>query len=454
MERPARAAHTERGLERLIIFTDAVIAIAATLLILPIIDAISDAFSDEGGLSDLASDRAPLQVMAFVVGFVTMTQAWRLHHGTFELVKDYSRGLVMWNFVWLFAMVFLALPAGFLYSGQGNGKIIALYLFNLGVIWAVLSSTRIYVLRRPELLVDPDRKIPKPYYAWLLLPLVSLFSLALAFLIIGVFEDGPIDFAATWPVWLLLFPWGLLYIYPSRFRMPHRSPHTERGMDRLVFFSDAVVAIAITLLVLPLVNVITEDQGDTQNLTQSVSEIVAKIIVFAFSFWLMSRQWLINHRLFENVKDYSGRLVTLIFAWLLFMVILAIPSALMGHALVTQLGVRENAYQELTDYFPEISLLFGTVMALISLTTALTERYLRHHPELLVDPTRLPSPRANYYVAILYFALGALPFAFIWVDLNTIGLGLFLSVLLAPFVSRLAERQDAAKRAANTQTQV
>ncbi len=89
MERPARAAHTERGLERLIIFTDAVIAIAATLLILPIIDAISDAFSDEGGLSDLATDRAPLQVMAFVVGFIAMTSAWRLHHGTFELVKDY-----------------------------------------------------------------------------------------------------------------------------------------------------------------------------------------------------------------------------------------------------------------------------------------------------------------------------------------------------------------------------
>ncbi|MQY26589.1 TMEM175 family protein [Nocardia aurantia] len=33
-----------------------------------------------------------------------------------------------------------------------------------------------------------------------------------------------------------------------------RSPRTERGLEPLIFFSDAVVAIAITLIALPLVD--------------------------------------------------------------------------------------------------------------------------------------------------------------------------------------------------------
>ena len=53
MARFASVTHTERGLDRLINFSDAVIAIAATLLILPLVEIVNDALSDEGGLSGL-----------------------------------------------------------------------------------------------------------------------------------------------------------------------------------------------------------------------------------------------------------------------------------------------------------------------------------------------------------------------------------------------------------------
>ena len=44
-----------------------------------------------------------------------------------------------------------------------------------------------------------------------------------------------------------------------------------------------------------------------------LEDITAKALTFALIFWLMSRQWLINHRLFENVKDYSQPLIRLTF---------------------------------------------------------------------------------------------------------------------------------------------
>ena len=73
-----------------------------------------------------------------------------------------------------------------------------------------------------------------------------------------------------------------------------------------------MVAIAVTLLILPLVDVIT-DLYSSQSQWVSLTPLIAKTITFAFTFWLMSRQWLINHRLFENVKDYSPRLMRFTF---------------------------------------------------------------------------------------------------------------------------------------------
>ena len=439
MARFASVAHTERGLDRLINFSDAVIAIAATLLILPIVEITNDILSKGGELSDLLSRETRLQVASFAVGFYFMTMFWRRHHEIFERVKDYSPGLIVLNFLWLISMVFFAFPIGFLY--QSNVGIASLYLVNLGIISVLLSLTRIYISRHPNLSIDPEQKLEKNYFIFAFVYPALLFLTVLATSVLD---------ANAFFLLLLGIP---IRLFSRRYKPPPPT-HTERGMDRVVNFSDAVVAIAITLLILPLVDIITDDRGNPQDLFLIRPEVIAKIIVFAFTFWLMSRQWLINHRLFENVRDYSRRLIRLTFLWLLLIVFVAIPSALMGHSYAGLFGVNDQVFQDLISRFPQISLLFGTVLAFISLTTAFIKNHLKRHPELLVDPKQPLLPRANYYVAVLYSVVGAAPLLLTGLGYESLGFWSPLGFLLLPFVIGLAARQDAVKGSTRTPSEV
>lgn len=97
--------------------------------------------------------------------------------------------------------------------------------------------------------------------------------------------------------------------------------HTERGFDRLVNFSDAVVAIAITLLVLPLVEIagqlaLHETPGAL------LAEYGGTIWGFVISFVVLADYWLIHHRIFEWIGDYDSALAWLNIGWLFSIVIL------------------------------------------------------------------------------------------------------------------------------------
>ena len=442
MSRFVKATHTERGLDRLINFSDAVVAIAATLLILPIVEGLNDTFSPEGdGLSISGLAESGSQAWTFVFGFLTMFVCWIIHHDTFERVKDYSSGLIVLNFLWLIAMVFFAFPVGFLYDP--NREVAALMAATLGAILVVLTGTRVYLLRRPELMVDPPAKVGKSsYFVWFL-PAAVMFVTALAVLVFG--QDFIIFFVFAIPMARIAQKYGL----PA-------PTHTERGMDRLVNFADAVVAIAVTLLILPLVDIITDDRvSPSGDLVLGSFEVVAKVVTFVFTFWVMSRFWLANHRVFENVKDYSAGLIGRTVLWLLLMVLLALPSALIGQEMGSALYNTGLPLQGVDNLSPEnfyvlASLLFGFIIALIALFTGGIASYAKRHQELLVDPTQPLSPRENYYEAAVFLVIGAAPLVLTRIGYESLIIWSWVGVFaLLPFIRKLAGRQDIVKPSSN-----
>jgi uncharacterized membrane protein len=96
---------------------------------------------------------------------------------------------------------------------------------------------------------------------------------------------------------------------------------TDRGLDRLVTFLDAVVAIAITLLVLPLVDVLP-DEGGTVPLGDLLAEEARRFVTFLLSFAVIAQLWLVHHRLVERVGSYDLPFVLVNLAWALTVVVL------------------------------------------------------------------------------------------------------------------------------------
>jgi uncharacterized membrane protein len=90
--------------------------------------------------------------------------------------------------------------------------------------------------------------------------------------------------------------------------------------ERLIFFSDAVVAIAMTLLALalPLPHG-SKDQEILKSLWQTQHR--EAYIAFLISFLVIGGYWRVHHRMFRYVIRVDNRLITLNMAWLLTMVL-------------------------------------------------------------------------------------------------------------------------------------
>jgi TMEM175 potassium channel family protein len=105
---------------------------------------------------------------------------------------------------------------------------------------------------------------------------------------------------------------------------------TSRDPDRLVLFTDAVVAIAITLLVLPLVDAVSESVAEHHTSVQVITENQPKIYTFLLSFAVIAQYWFTHHRMFENVKAYNRTLTLWNLLWLLTIVVLPFPTEMLG----------------------------------------------------------------------------------------------------------------------------
>ena len=110
-----------------------------------------------------------------------------------------------------------------------------------------------------------------------------------------------------------------------------QSEHKQHfQLERIILFSDAVFAIAITLLILDI-KLPDKEQLITKELFDNNLEgIVPRLIGFLVSFFLIGFYWTIHHRIFTHVIRYDRTVLRLNLLLLLFIVLLPFSTSLVA----------------------------------------------------------------------------------------------------------------------------
>jgi uncharacterized membrane protein len=150
---------TSRGLDRLITFLDAVVAIAITLLVLPLVEVLGEGAADQG-LGEVFTENAG-RFGAFLLSFAVIARLWLAHHRIVEHVGAYDSAFVLVSLVWVLTIVFLpfAGQVAAIYGAQVRGAV-ATYIGTVAASSVCLSALALLVDRRPGLRRDGIERIP------------------------------------------------------------------------------------------------------------------------------------------------------------------------------------------------------------------------------------------------------------------------------------------------------
>lgn len=203
--------------------------------------------------------------------------------------------------------------------------------------------------------------------------------------------------------------------------MANRRAETHPA-ERLIFFTDAVVAIAMTLLILPLLESVSEATRQGLNTLGYLQAHGGQLAAFAISFFVIASFWRTHDRLFEHVAHHGGWLAPLNIVWMFTIVWLPVATAMVGamHTDRFQLGVYIG------------SMLTTSLLALAMQLLLLRNPHLSK-PENPASRDALPDLFATSGLFTLALVLGlAIPGVHYW--------GLLVLLLSSP-VERLLQRR-------------
>ncbi|MFI5152879.1 MAG: TMEM175 family protein [Chitinophagales bacterium] len=181
----------EFQVERIVLFSDAVFAIAITLLVIDIkVPEFHTGQVNESAFLYLLLDQLP-KFIGFVLSFFFIGLYWTIHHRMFGFIVNYTRKLIWLNLLFLFAIVLMPFSTA-LYSEYSTPQFImlitpyAIYVGNICLIgfadylmWRYISNPKNEIAEG----FPSQDFVKKGKIRSLLLPSIFLLSLLVAIFI-------------------------------------------------------------------------------------------------------------------------------------------------------------------------------------------------------------------------------------------------------------------------------
>lgn len=323
-EEKAEDEKEESENERLLIFSDALVAFAITIAAVPLKVPKETNFTTTFWY----------ELFSYLFGYFLVYSLWRDHHSIFQYLKRNKTWLVTLNT--LFLVLIVLIPIGFIVTVSGgitntnsldqeHSTTIAygIFLFLGSTFFAGILLLLIWTSgggRRGRLFGKEAPEGPFVVYMTrrLTIHVVSIAAYTIIFfLLLFGLANGALLYAALGVFVVLLVLQSLVV---GLYRRRHRDVlHKYLGREetaRLQIFSDAIFAVAITVTIAQIDPV------------ADYHEIWSLVGTFLFSLVFLVVFWLLHYRLFHNVRRLNGTLIILNFIFLLLVILDFLPARL------------------------------------------------------------------------------------------------------------------------------
>jgi len=185
-EAAERSPEAGRDRDRIVNLSDGVFAIAITLLVLDI--RVPDI--PEGMVaSELPATLLSLwpKYLGYVLSFAVISTFWIVHHSIFRPIREYDRGLLHLNFLFLMFVAFVPFPTSLLGEYGDHQLPVAIYAGALAIGRLLLTAIHWYSTRDDHLVGEPQNPGEVRFYLirGLAMPVIFLLSIGVSFFSVG-----------------------------------------------------------------------------------------------------------------------------------------------------------------------------------------------------------------------------------------------------------------------------
>ncbi len=202
---------------------------------------------------------------------------------------------------------------------------------------------------------------------------------------------------------------------------------------RVEAFSDGVLAIAVTLLVLDL-----HSDFHPGDFAHQLGAQWPSYVAYLAAFLNVSAIWINHHDLFTRIRGVDAGLLSLNLVLLLVASLFPWPAAVISSALLDG-----DAHDQIAA-----ALLYASIGFMVPLTFIAVHSYLLRAPHLFTDPIHVAYSRVSRRRALLSIVVYPLTALLVFVSVD-VALGLFIAVPLffiaAVFFQQRAEHNVAAQ---------